>query len=208
MLNSQAGNPRLQNGATLIEALVSILILSLGLLGMAGLQLNALAFQKSSWAQHRISELTTDIIEKMQTNPVASNNASFTYTQTYAISAQASLTSNECRYATSGAACTPNQIANDDLALWLRKAQQVLPGGAGSVSGSATAGFIVTAMYLDKDFRDPITNTASTSATCTATSSGNAWRTCCPASAEVPAGVRCARTPFYTYITPNIAVPP
>ena len=43
-----------QKGATLIEALVSILVLSLGLLGMAALQLNALGFQKSSVAVHRI----------------------------------------------------------------------------------------------------------------------------------------------------------
>ena len=197
-----------QRGATLIEALVSILVLSLGLLGMAGLQLNALSFQKSSWAQHRISELTIDIVEKMQTNSVGSKNALYNYTQTYAISAAATLTSNGCRGSTSTIACTPAQIAEDDLSLWLTKTQQTLPGGAGSVSGTSTEGFIVTAMYLDKDFRDPVTNAPSMSASCTPQPTGNAWRNCCPDTADVPAGVRCSRTPFLTYITPNIAASP
>ena len=196
-----------QNGATLIEALVSILVLSLGLLGMAGLQLNALSFQKSSWAQHRISELTIDIVERMQTNPVASQDGRYNYVQTYALSSAATLTSNGCRSSTATVACTTQQIAGDDLSSWLIKAQQSLPGGAASISGDATRGFIVTAMYVDKDFRDVLTNAPSTSAECASTTSGNAWRTCCPASAAVPPGVRCARTPFFVYINPGLAVP-
>lgn len=207
-MNANSKHGVAQRGATLIEALVSILVLSLGLLGMAGLQLNALSFQKSSWAQHRISELTTDIVEKMQTNTLGSKNTLYNYTQTYAISAAATPTSNGCRTSTSTVACTPADIASDDLALWLTKAQQILPGGAGSISGNSTSGFIVTAMYLDKDFKDPVTNTPSTSASCTPTPTGNAWRNCCPDSASVPAGVRCARTPFFTYVTPNIAAVP
>ena len=192
-----------QRGATLIEALVSILVLSLGLLGMAGLQLNALSFQKSSWAQHRVSELTTDIVERMQTNPFASQRGQYNYTQTYAISAAANLSSAGCQTATFP--CTAQQIAGDDLSSWMKKAQQTLPGGAASISGNATQGFVVTAMYLDKDFRDAVTNAASTSTSCTAALTGNAWRNCCPPSANVPSGIRCTRTPFFVYVASNLA---
>ena len=198
---------RRQTGATLIEALVSILVLSLGLLGMAGLQLNALSFQKSSWAQHRVSELTIDMVERMQTNPVASQDGRYNYETTYALSKAATLTSNNCRNTTSTLVCTPEQMAGDDLSSWLTKAQQSLPGGAASISGNTTNGFIVTAMYADKDFRDAVTNTPSTSVSCTPTPTGNAWRNCCPVSAAVPAGVRCARTPFFVYVPSNLAVP-
>lgn len=185
---------------------MSILVLSLGLLGMAGLQLNALSFQKSSWAQHRVSELTIDIVERMQTNPVASQQGRYNYTQTYALSAVASLASLGCQTATTP--CSSQQIASDDLSSWLQKAQQTLPGGAASISGDSTTGFVATAMYFDKDFRDAVTNTPSTSASCTPTPTGNAWRNCCPASAAVPAGVRCSRTPFIVYVESTLASTP
>jgi len=196
-----------QDGATLIEALVAILVLSLGMLGMAGLQLNALSFQKSSWAQHRVSELTIDIVELMQTNPISSQDGFYNYTQTYALSSVANLTSNGCRSATATLICTPQQIAGDDLSSWLAKAQQILPGGAATVSGDTTQGFIVTAMFVDKDFRDPVTNAPSTSPSCTPTPTGSAWRNCCPTSAAAPAGVRCSRTPFFVYINAGLVVP-
>lgn len=195
-----------QRGATLIEALVAILVLSLGMLGMAGLQLNALSFQKSSWAQHRVSELTIDIVERMQTNPVASQSGTYNYTQTYAVSAAATLTNNGCRGSTSTVACTPQQIANDDLGGWLDKAQKALPGGAASISGNTTEGFIVTAMYADKDFRKA-DNTPDTSTVCTSATTGIAWRSCCPSTASAPAGVRCARTPLFVYVNPSLATP-
>ena len=207
MFSTNPSCRRRQNGATLIEALVSILVLSLGLLGMAGLQLNALSFQKSSWAQHRISEQTIDIVERMQTNPVASQDGRYNYEQTYALSSAATLTSNGCRASTATVACTPQQIAGDDLSSWLTKAQQTLPGGAASISGDTTRGFIVTAMYVDKDFKDVLTNAALTSTTCTAAPTGNAWRTCCPTSVAAPPGVRCSRTPFFVYVNPGLAVP-
>ena len=198
---------RQQSGATLIEALVAILVLSLGLLGMAGLQLNALSFQKSSWAQHRISELTIDLVERMQTNPVASQDGRYNYEETYALASAASLTSNGCRSPTATVVCTPQQIARDDLSSWLTKAQQTLPGGAASVSGNTTEGFIVTAMYVDKDFRDALTNAPLASTPCTSATSGNAWKTCCPTTASTPAGVRCARTPFFVYVNPGLVAP-
>ncbi len=191
-----------QRGATLIEALVSILVLSLGLLGMAALQLNALSFEKSSWATHRVSELTTDIVERMQTNPIGSELGKYTYVETYATAAAASPGSNGCRSTTTTLTCSPDQIANDDLSSWIRKAQLTLPSGAASVSGDITSGFVVTAMYADKDFRD-VTGAPLASTTCTSATSGVAWRNCCPDTASVPPGVRCNRTPVVIYSNPK-----
>jgi type IV pilus assembly protein PilV len=182
---------RHERGATLIEALVSILVLSLGLLGMASLQANALAYQKSSWAIHRIAELTGDIAERIRANPLGATNNYYTYTANYTTAKAANITSNNCR--TSGAACTTAQIAGDDLASWLAKAQAALPGGAVNLEGASNTGFIVTAMYMDKEFVNA-SGVLQSSTACTSTTSGIAWRNCCPAAAAVPAGVRCFRT--------------
>ncbi len=181
-----------EQGATLIEALVSILVLSLGLLGMAGLQLNALSFQKSSWATHRIAELTGDISERIRANPTGASNGNYIYTATYSTAKAATMTSNLCR--TSGTDCTTAQIANDDIAAWLVKAQAALPSGAATLTGDSMNGFTVTAMYQDKEFVDPTTGEPQSATPCTSALTGIAWRTCCPTTASAPAGVRCYRT--------------
>jgi type IV pilus assembly protein PilV len=174
-----------QQGATLLEALVSILIFSLGLLGIAGLQVNALAFQKSSWATNRIAEISIDIAERMRANPEGVRSNLYTYTQPYATSKSASVASNNCRGA--GANCDAGQIANDDLSAWLTKAQTSLPQGSVLLEGSPGSGYVVTVMYRDKDSTDAATS-------CSATSTGVNWRNCCPAVASAPAGVKCSRS--------------
>jgi type IV pilus assembly protein PilV len=182
-----AASRKSQAGATLIEALVSILLLSIGLLGIAGLQVNALTFQKSSWATNRISEITTDIAERMRANPDGVATGSYSYTASYAAGKSATITRNNC--ATVGG-CSAPQIATDDLSIWLAKSQTTLPQGAVMLEGDANNGFVVTVMYQDKDAANSGFGTA---ATCTAATSGVDWRNCCPAIAAVPAGVRCSR---------------
>lgn len=179
----------IQTGATLIEALISILVMSLGLLGIAGLQLNALTYQKSAWSSHRVAEIVNDITEKIRSNPSAAKIGNYSYTSAYSTGAAATFTLNNCHSAT--AFCSLAQIAADDIAIFIGKTQQLLPRGAAQISGNNSTGFTITVMYFDKDFVDPTTGSAQSSATCTATSSGMDWRNCCPPAASAPAGVRC-----------------
>lgn len=191
-----------QRGATLIEALVSILLFSIGLLGIAGLQVNALVFQKSSWATHRIAEVTNDIGERMRANPDGIELGLYNYAQPYATAKAATLNNNHCKKAgATTPTCNGLQIANDDLADWLDKAQRVLPQGAVRLEGTAAAGYTITVMYMDKEFTDPANNNALLAATtCSAASTGVAWRNCCPAAAAVPNGVKCSRTFMQPYV--------
>ena len=186
-LQFKAHSSRVQSGASLIEALVSILILSLGLLGLAGLQLNALAFQKSSWATNRVAELTGDIAERIRSNP----GATYAYIANYSTASTASPSISGCR--TSGT-CNADQIALDDIGNWIIKAQTSLPGGAAMLQGDLATGFTVTAMYRDKDFVDPITGAPSAAVACSAGLTGFEWRNCCPTPASAPPGTRCSRT--------------
>lgn len=191
-LKNKPANSARQKGATLIEALVSILVLSLGLLGMAALQLNALSFQKSSVATNRLAELTGDISEKIRANPTAARDGDYVYTATYSTAKSATMTSNLCR--TSGVDCTTAQIANDDIGAWLMKSQTTMPSGAARLEGDVNSGFNVTVMYQDKDFINIATGAPQASTSCTSATSGIAWRNCCPAAASVPDGVRCYRS--------------
>jgi type IV pilus assembly protein PilV len=175
-------------GVVLIEALVAILILSFGLLGVAGLQINALAFQKSSWSTHRVAELSIDIAERIRANPVAAIAGNYVYTSNYATGQSATLTVTGCRSA--GSTCTAAQIASDDIAALLTKAQTRLPRGSMQLTGDINNGYEITAIWRDKDYAEP-------PVTCSGTPSGVAWRTCCPSAAAVSTtdlGVRCARS--------------
>lgn len=178
-----------QAGATLIEALISILIMSLGLLGIAGLQLNALTYQKSAWSSHRVAEIVNDITEKIRSNPSAAKIGNYSYTSNYSTGATATFTLNNCHSAT--AFCSLAQIAADDTAIFVRKAQQLLPGGAAQINGNNSTGYTITVMYFDKDFVNPTTGAAQSSTACTSTTTGIDWRNCCPPAASVPNGVRC-----------------
>lgn len=65
-LKPSAKRKRLQQGASLIEVLVAVLILALGLLGMAGLQANALKTNQSSYARGQAVMLSYYMLDAMR----------------------------------------------------------------------------------------------------------------------------------------------
>lgn len=58
-----------QHGASLIEALVALLIFTIGLLGLAAMQLNALQSTADSGQRSQASWLMNDLAERMRSNP-------------------------------------------------------------------------------------------------------------------------------------------
>ncbi|WP_268798098.1 type IV pilus modification protein PilV [Pseudomonas huanghezhanensis] len=60
-----------QTGMTLIEILVSVLILAIGLLGAAALQLNALKYTDSSTLSSQASFVAYDMMDRIRANPDA-----------------------------------------------------------------------------------------------------------------------------------------
>ncbi len=57
-------------GFTLIEVLVTIVVVSIGLLGLAGLQIDGLRANMSSESRSKATLLADDITERMRANPV------------------------------------------------------------------------------------------------------------------------------------------
>ncbi|QKF51214.1 type IV pilus modification protein PilV [Pseudomonas graminis] len=63
-------DPR-QQGTTLIEVLVALLVLAIGLLGAAALQLNALKYTDSSRLSSQASFIAYDMMDRIRANPDA-----------------------------------------------------------------------------------------------------------------------------------------
>lgn len=60
--------PDRERGATLIEVLVALLVLSIGLLGLAGLQMAAIKSNHSAYYRSQATVLAYDITDRMRAN--------------------------------------------------------------------------------------------------------------------------------------------
>lgn len=58
-------------GFSLLEVLIAVLVLSIGLLGMAGLQLNSLKFNESANVRSQATTLAYDVTDRMRANRAA-----------------------------------------------------------------------------------------------------------------------------------------
>ncbi|MDZ7663690.1 type IV pilus modification protein PilV [Thiohalophilus sp.] len=99
-----------QSGFTLIEVLVTVLILAIGFLGLAGLQLSALRNNNSAYERSQASILTYDIIDRMRANRDSALNGDYDTNLTDAP------TATDCRG--SGSNCNTTQLAQYDVNQW------------------------------------------------------------------------------------------
>ncbi len=125
----------LQSGATLMEVLVSLLVLSFGLLGIAGVQLVSLRNNQAAYFRTQATMLTSEIIERMRGNKAGVESSAYDNVAGAATAA--------C-FTTAG--CTPAQMAAQDILDWRTSVSAALPGGVGVVcldstgsDGSATS---------------------------------------------------------------------
>jgi len=101
-----------ERGFSLLEVLIALLVLSVGLLGIAGLQTVSLRFNHQSYERTQATVLISEIFEKIVANPVAARSGSFdTIDDT---DTSASFTG----YGSCPASCTPTQLATFDLFRW------------------------------------------------------------------------------------------
>lgn len=134
-----------QRGATLVEVLVTMVVVALGLMGTAGLLLASTRFQQTSAMRGEAIQQAEFVIEKMR-----ANNSRLT--------AAAAVESDETIYVAedaygdaddlpddpgcglSGQAdCGPGESAQRDLREWRLSLEQTLPGGRGSIFTTANA---------------------------------------------------------------------
>ena len=125
-------------GFMLMEVLVTLVIFTIGLLGIIGLQTLALSSSHMSVLRTEATVLAFDMADRMRSNLRAVNAAAGSR---YDDQAPAQ---NGCRavYASSlepvPASCTPEEMAQDDLSDWLDQVGQRLPAGEGAVCLDAT----------------------------------------------------------------------
>lgn len=129
--NSQLRSaPRANAGFTLIEALVTFLVLAIGLLGLAGLQTKGLQFDQSAYQRTQAALLASDIADRMRANVTAARADQYDVTYGDAVNSTA-----DCVAST----CTTTEIAKFDLTQWKDALATFLPRGDGAVTAAAGA---------------------------------------------------------------------
>jgi type IV pilus assembly protein PilV len=124
-------------GFTLVEVLVALVVLSIGLLGIASLQLSSLRWNHGASKRSQATLLAYDILDRMRANPIAARNG---------------------EYSTGG---TPAAVATADLTQWASNIAATLGAGATGavdppVASGTTATFKITISWTDsKDPTDP-----------------------------------------------------
>jgi len=106
-------------GFTLVEVLVALIILSVGMLGIAGLYVHSMQAGRTSVFRHHAVTLAGDVADRIRANP----RAAIAYSQAGA--------NNNC--VNGGIDCTPAQMAGNDIDLWEQQAEDTLPNGTVTV---------------------------------------------------------------------------
>ena len=196
--------PQAHRGVSLLEVLVSIVIFSVGLLGMLAMQTATLRFEQGAWARSAVASATADMADRIRTVTVATP-AQFQAVSTYAaertrMSTPANLVPAVNCLTT---VCTPAQLVDYQVTTWRASLVDSLPQPAGFIITNGTPGlnlsYQVVLAWADKDLLDE-TNTLIQAPVCpdppnlAATNIADriVARTCCPAAIAAPAGVRCA----------------
>jgi type IV pilus assembly protein PilV len=115
--------PRRLQGFTLIETMVALLVISVGMIGVAALHGQALSASGTAIRRSLAVGLASDIADRIRVN----RGAQLAY--------EGAASDNNCDDPTGGGGvdCSPAQMAAHDLFLWQTQVAQTLPGGTGAV---------------------------------------------------------------------------
>jgi type IV pilus assembly protein PilV len=106
---------RRQRGMTLVEVLVTLVLISVGLLGIAALQLTSLKGNPESYVRTQAAMLAADLLDRMRANQTGFSSGQY-----------------DADFDETGAAGT---VAEEDLIAWQATIDQLLPGSDVEAAG-------------------------------------------------------------------------
>ncbi len=141
-----------QAGFSLIEILVTMVVLSIGLLGIAGMQASGLRNNHAAYTKTQATNLAMDMAERIRANPQGlANYAGFDTNGTIPASTGCISTST---------GCSPTDLATHDKIEWsipilgknatvTQTTKPVLPAGRGLITRDANDEFTITILWRE-----------------------------------------------------------
>ncbi|MCL4790483.1 MAG: type IV pilus modification protein PilV [Gammaproteobacteria bacterium] len=122
---------RHQSGLSLIEVLITVVLVSIGLLGLAGLQLTSVQNSNSSNERFMATTLAQDILERMRAN----RNRAIGPGRVYNLAM--------------GADPGVGGVEGDDLDAWIDAIEAALPSGEGAIQVDDDSIATITLQWTD-----------------------------------------------------------
>jgi type IV pilus assembly protein PilV len=119
--------PVYQKGSSLLEVLISLVVLAIGILGVFALQTSSLKSNQNAYLRSQAALLANDLIERARSNRQGFLDGAYN-------APLPSLTA-ECLTTTG---CTPAALAAHDVAEWQAALGQLLPLGGGMICIDST----------------------------------------------------------------------
>ncbi len=129
-------------GFSLVEVLVALVVLAVGMLGVASLFATSMHAGSGAIARMQAVSLAGDIADRIRAN----RRAGATY--------QGAGANNRC-IGVGSASCTPVQMAANDIFVWKQQLAQAFPGGTATGTVTFVAGtpdtYTVAVSWTEKD---------------------------------------------------------
>jgi type IV pilus assembly protein PilV len=115
-------------GFSLLELLVTLVVLSIGLLGLGLMQTTGLGLTKTAYSRTQAMMLASDIADRIRANEAAAANY---------VGNSATTPSSSKPPCTAGSTCPGPALAASDMADWSNRLLLELPGGRGQILDAA-----------------------------------------------------------------------
>ena len=115
-----------ERGFTLVEAMVALVVLAVGMLGIAGLYVTTLRSGGGAIYRMQAVNLATDLGDRIRANRTAN------------VAYAGAAANNNC-YGAGAVNCGPAAMAGNDLFVWQQQVAAILPGGNGVVAVNGAA---------------------------------------------------------------------
>lgn len=106
-----------QRGFSLVEVLIALVIMSVGMLGIAGLYVQSMQAGRTSTFRHHAVTLAGDVADRIRANPTVGGG----YT---------AVGGADSGCVDGGINCSAPQMASHDIFLWTAQATRTLPAGS------------------------------------------------------------------------------
>jgi type IV pilus assembly protein PilV len=130
----------------MVEMMVALVVLSVGMLGVASLFAASLNSGSSAIARMQAVSLANDFADRIRANPTAG------------VAYQGAAANNNCVGGNIGAtSCIPADMAANDLSVWQQQITTAWPGGSavGVVTVAPVAGTAVSTYTIKISWREP-----------------------------------------------------
>lgn len=146
-------NPHSQAGFTMVEVMVALVVLAVGLLGIAALLLKSLQSGRTATYRTQAVNLAADLADRIRSNRTAQEGYGTLYADTPTAVAACDTTGG----------CSDADLAATDLLRWKETIADLLPEGQGQVvvtlpaAAGEPANYVVSIQWTEQSEAAPVT---------------------------------------------------